>query len=502
MRAMMHNGRGSSSRKGYSTRHNDRNFDTRKADNIDPSRTSENVYWRWDGSTTNEAAERAFYEQVFSARLEKSNASALAKGHPERLKTMDEWRACKRYCPEETVLQVGNIEEHAEPEDFRRIATDFIGRLEQWSQGHGNPFQILDYSIHLDETVPHCHVRRTWLFTDEDGLPRVGQEKALEAAGVPLPDPSKPTSRTNNRKVAFDRMARELWLTVCQEHGYTLEREPVPDGRHNRTKEQMIRDKYEALEARSRFLEDAITERTRVAAGMDAIAPAEPDRKLFGGAPTKTLPYAEYKALVASQEALRALQAAEEARYKAAQEKAAVTAAEARRDLQRLQAKQKAAAREIAQAREQLDQLAAQRQKLEGQIRLIEPYAADLADMADLMRCRVQEQHFREVENLDKRALRALREGRLVALYDDGRAYAVEMNSHGGYDERTLADAAAGRCRVGVFEDEALVSVPKHVMAEIEALIPEHARSAELQLLIDQEHAIRKYQSMGLGMER
>ena len=501
MRGMMHNSRGhKGGRHGYSPDHNDRH-NIGQADNIDQARSKDNIYWRWCSADSNREAELAYYRQYLGPRLEKTNKSAVSKGHPERVKPMEEWMYLKRFCPEETTIQIGKIEEHATPEIFSRIAVDFMDRLQAWSDEHGKPFQLLDYAVHLDEAVPHCQYRKVWTFTDEDGLLRVGQERALEAAGVPLPEPDKPVSRTNNRKVTFDREIRELWLDVCREHGYTLEREPVPDGKHNLSKEQMIRAKYERLEDRSRFLEAAITERTHVAAGMDAIAPAEPDRKLFG-APTKTLPYDEYKALVASQEALRALQAAEEARYKAAQEKAAVAAEEARKELQRLQAKQKAAAREIAQAREQLDQLSAERQELEGQIRQIEPYAAELAAMADLLQYKVREQHFRAVENLDKRALRALQEGRLVALYDDGRAYAVEMNSHGGYDKQTLDDEAAGLCKVGVFEDEVMISIPEHVMAEIEERIPECDRSPDLQMLFEQQHAIRKYKAMDLDMDR
>ena len=89
------------------------------------------------------------------------------------------------------------------------------------------------------------HIRRVWDYTDRDGLCRLGQAKALQAAGVPLPDPNKPTGRFNNRKMTFDSMARSWWQECCREQGWDIETDARPDMRH-KSKQDYIRDQMAA----------------------------------------------------------------------------------------------------------------------------------------------------------------------------------------------------------------------------------------------------------------
>ena len=91
---------------------------------------------------------------------------------------------------------------------------------------------ILSIALHADETSPHVHIRRVWDYTDRDGLTRLGQAKALEAAGVPLPDHGKSVGRYNNRKMSFDAMARGWWQECCRAQGWEIETEARPDMRH------------------------------------------------------------------------------------------------------------------------------------------------------------------------------------------------------------------------------------------------------------------------------
>ena len=102
---------------------------------------------------------------------------------------------------------------------------------------------LLSIALHGDETSPHAHIRRVWDYETKDG-PTLGQDKALQAAGVELPDPSKPKGRYNNRKMTFDAMMREKWLDICERHGLRLDREPVPGMRH-KDKADYIRDQIE-----------------------------------------------------------------------------------------------------------------------------------------------------------------------------------------------------------------------------------------------------------------
>ena len=51
------------------------------------------------------------------------------------------------------------------------------------------------------------------------------QEKALEALGFDLPDPDKPLSRRNNRKITFDATCRKMLFEIAKRHGLDLEEE-------------------------------------------------------------------------------------------------------------------------------------------------------------------------------------------------------------------------------------------------------------------------------------
>lgn len=243
MRTTLHNGR------GYGTKHNDRNFNLAQADHIDPERSKNNIYrncYGDPGLTFHDATLR-FYEERFGAQLEATNAGYIRNRHPERCKSMEQWMRSKQHGPEESIVQVGDMNSSIPGAVLWECYEDLERRLGQWSAEHGNPFSVISEALHVDEQgAAHVHRCRVWHYQDGEQL-RIGQERALEAAGVELPDPTKAPGRHNNRKMAFDKMAREMWLEVLQEHGIQVETVPVPDGKHNRTQEQMIRDKYAAM---------------------------------------------------------------------------------------------------------------------------------------------------------------------------------------------------------------------------------------------------------------
>lgn len=260
MRATTHNSRTNSKGTAHSAKHNDRNFDIKKADNIDPTKAQDNVYWNCfnNPDLTFEQAELRAYQILFGKQLEKTNQSYVDHRHPERCKTMEQFIRSRQHCPEETVLQVGKMEDHIDEKTLIKIYNEYKAEMNQWNNAHGRPFLVLTSAVHVDEAVPHVQQRRAWAYLGEDGIYRSGQEKALKQAGIELPDPSKPEGRYNNRKMTFDKMARDLWLDVCERNGIQVEREPVPGAKHNREKQDMIRDKYEDLQEQVTILQDVL----------------------------------------------------------------------------------------------------------------------------------------------------------------------------------------------------------------------------------------------------
>lgn len=267
MRITQHNGRTNSHGGTLTTSHNDRNFDISKADNI-RNDGSQNVYlargegkWLQNGELSFDDAERRFYEKYLAEDLKKQNEKALKARHKERVQDIDQYRKSRKHCPEERIIQIGDVYENTDRETFLQCTQEYLNALRDLSRNH---FAVLDVAIHFDEAVPHCHIRGTWIYRDDDGIMKTGQEKALEQAGYKpfcMREGRENDSRYCNRKIAFDAVMREKWLDICEEHGLKIEREPIPDGHHNRSKERMIADKCrDALEviAKAERIRDAM----------------------------------------------------------------------------------------------------------------------------------------------------------------------------------------------------------------------------------------------------
>jgi hypothetical protein len=245
MRATIHNGR-TGKDGAYNTKHNDRQFDIRNAEHIDPERVKNNRYWNWTGNPkmSFEDAEAAFYEQHIKQHLDAQNARYRAQRHAERAKTMDEYRKSPQTCPEEVILQIGKMGDTIPADMMARIIQEQIN----WEQQQFPGVKVLDVALHMDEQgAPHIHERRAWVYTDRDGKLAISQNKSLEQMGVELPNPNKPRSRFNNRKMTFSRMCREHLLQICREHGLEIEEIPQEKSLSGRTLED-----YKAGEAEKR----------------------------------------------------------------------------------------------------------------------------------------------------------------------------------------------------------------------------------------------------------
>ena len=80
----------------------------------------------------------------------------------------------------------------------------------------------------------------------DSGLDEIGQNKALERAGIALPDPTKPRSASNNRKQVYTAEMRAEWIRICRAHGVEVQDEPLKDARHGRSKAAYLNDAAKA----------------------------------------------------------------------------------------------------------------------------------------------------------------------------------------------------------------------------------------------------------------
>ena len=262
-RVSRHNGR--AGKHGvYNPKHNDRSFNVENADNISKERTSLNLHWdcvnglrtHVENSTgqypTFTQHEHDEYERRYGHYVSEQNKRNIKAGHSKRNRTVDDLLADARICPEETIYQIGKEGDCPPPEVLTAIVTEFFATIEE---RFGTNVHVLDWALHLDETSPHIHARQVFDIVNRYGECEPKQEKALEALGIPLPEPDKKPSRVNNRKVTFDKICRELLLSICQEHGLVVETEAIYGGRESREKNDYIieaqREKIAELERRN-----------------------------------------------------------------------------------------------------------------------------------------------------------------------------------------------------------------------------------------------------------
>lgn len=279
-RLTRHNGR--AGKDGvYKATHNDRNFHTEHADHIDGKRIQQNIYWdcyrgvtypaQQDREVSFADVEKSFYLNRYSDYLDRQHERNAKRRHSERDRSVDDLLADKRFCPEETIYQVGTMEDSVSPDVLLEIVGEFMMELER---RFGEHVHVIDWALHLDESTPHIHERHVFDYTNQYGEIQPAQEKALEALGFELPDPEKKLGRTNNRKMVFDATCRVMLFDICKRYGLTLEEEPDPGNRGRSYLEKndyiiqkqkkvieeqatVIEEKAQELESVSLRLEDA-----------------------------------------------------------------------------------------------------------------------------------------------------------------------------------------------------------------------------------------------------
>lgn len=251
MRGTRHNGR--SGKDGvYNPKHNDRNFDIGNSDHIDPGRIDNNIYWDcYQGYYREEdkrerkilsfsEIEKQYYSEHYGDFISGQNERNIKARHPDRCRTLEDLLEDKRIVPEETIYQLGTIDESESAETLLEIFEDFQKELKD---RFGDHIHTIDWALHTEEGTPHIHERHVFDVTNRYGELQPKQDAALEELGFELPDPEKKRSRNNNRKMSFDMTARALFFEVCERHKVHLIEEPAYGGREYLEKQDYIRMK-------------------------------------------------------------------------------------------------------------------------------------------------------------------------------------------------------------------------------------------------------------------
>lgn len=215
-------------------KHNDRNFDLSKTEHIDFDRSRDNLYWTYQNKTFShdmcsfETVEREFYQEQYGQWLDECNKRYKAQRHPERIRTMEQVYQGRTTKPHEMILQIGNMDSHATPEQLKDTVSRFLDSIQ--SKYHER-VHVLDVAIHLDEATPHAHLRYVVDVEREDGLSQPALSKGLKALGFDRPDLSKGESQYNNAQMTFTAKIRadfERFAGRCIGQEIDIVRQPTP----------------------------------------------------------------------------------------------------------------------------------------------------------------------------------------------------------------------------------------------------------------------------------
>ena len=253
MKLTRHNGRAGKNG-AYNPKHNDRRFDIENSEHIDVDRSKQNIYWDCytglssaftreqdkDNDYSFEKIEQLYYFEHYADHIQAQNERNEKTRHTERNRTVNDLLTNNKTCLEESIYQIGTVDESVSGEVLARVAVEFFAEMEE---KYGSHVHILDWALHLDEGTPHIHERHVFDCENQYGELCPQQEKALEELGIPLPNPDKKKGRNNNRKQTFDAECRKMLFRICAKHNLHLQVEPTYSGRKYLEKQDFIIEK-------------------------------------------------------------------------------------------------------------------------------------------------------------------------------------------------------------------------------------------------------------------
>lgn len=195
--------------------HNDRKFKMENVSHIDKSRSKDNMYWNYqhDDSRTFKEIEVDFYRKHFTAHLKRQHLENLKNYKKDRDLTVLQYYKRKNHRPEDMILQLGDMINHASAEDLWKCALEYA---EQFDRKYGKYCKILTMALHVDEATPHVHIRRAWIGHDKWGNEHESQTQALKEYCLENQMNNHSKSKYSNPKTRFTHDERDMFVDICK----------------------------------------------------------------------------------------------------------------------------------------------------------------------------------------------------------------------------------------------------------------------------------------------
>jgi len=281
MKATVRNGRATAAGKVYNANHNTKAETRAQERHIDHNRTDQNINLQFTaegrvrrcGSFDAKAFELARYEQLYGEGQQAKNARYIQDGHPERCKSVADIYGSRRTAPLETIIQLGSRETDIDPKErteklFAATAELIDGLQKRW----GDNLHLLDLAIHLDEGVPHCHLRMTFSALDKFGQRVPNQAQAFETMKIQRPDPTAKEGKYNCPLITFSEILRTEFYDLCEKQGITIDREVKnPSQKHLSVLEYKCQQLEATAAQQAQEIEEAKAEIQEVRAERDTL---------------------------------------------------------------------------------------------------------------------------------------------------------------------------------------------------------------------------------------
>ena len=281
MKATIRNGRATASGKVYNANHNTKTETRDQERHIDHQRTQQNINLQFTnegrvircGSFDAKAFELERYEHLYGAGQAAKNARYIQDGHPERCKTVADIYASRRTAPLETIIQLGNRDTDIDPQERQeKLIGATVDLIKTLRQRWGDNLHLLDLAIHLDEGVPHCHLRMTFSALDKFGQQVPNQAQAFEAMGIQRPDPNAKEGKYNCPLITFSEVLRNEFYDLCEKRGIVIDREVKnPSQKHLSVLEYKCQQLEAMAAQQAQTIEEAKAEIEEVRAERDTL---------------------------------------------------------------------------------------------------------------------------------------------------------------------------------------------------------------------------------------
>lgn len=215
------------------------------------------------------SAEIKTYTDLFEDQRKATDEHNRKKGK-KRIPKMETYYDMHR--PKETILQIGDMNNHASPEQFEKCVSAYCEWFKNKFAGH---IQILSVSLHFDEKTPHAHMRTMGYCKSARGYLKAEYETPLKEMGYDKPDKEEDEGRYNNRSMTFTGECREQWLHICRtlcpeldiedyEHGKGISHKSVNEYIVSKQQEDIAYNKA-VIAHNEKVIEDQITQVNRIA---------------------------------------------------------------------------------------------------------------------------------------------------------------------------------------------------------------------------------------------